>query len=47
MSVTQTKKSKQRANCFYSKMKKNENGGEKILHVHCLQPIDNFAISAW
>ena len=28
-------------------MKKNENGGEKILHVHCLHPIDNFAISDW
>ena len=34
MSVTQTNKKEKRANCFYSKGKKNDKGRRKKPHVH-------------
>ena len=37
--------SKKRANCFYSKMKKNYKGGEKNSSCSCSHPMDSFAIS--
>ena len=47
MSVTQKKKVNSGQIVFTQRRRKMKMEEKKVLHVHCLHPIDNFAISDW